>query len=49
MAVMIYNRWAEGDYGALCAMAMVQVFFVGSVIFLVGYVFKVDISRSLSQ
>lgn len=49
MAVMIFNRWAEGDYSALCAMAMVQVLFIGSVTFLVGYVFKVDISRSLSQ
>ncbi len=49
MAVMIYNRWAEGDYGPLCAMAMLQVFFIGSVTFLVGYIFKVDISRSLSQ
>lgn len=49
MAVMIYNRWAEGDYGPLCAMAMAQVFFIGAVIFLVGYIFKVDISRSLAQ
>jgi iron(III) transport system permease protein len=49
MAVMIFNRWSEGDYGELSAMAMVQVFFIGTVIFLVGYIFKVDISRSLSK
>jgi energy-converting hydrogenase Eha subunit C len=46
---MIFNRWSEGDYGELSAMAMVQVFFIGTVIFLVGYIFKVDISRSLSK
>jgi iron(III) transport system permease protein len=49
MAVMIYNRWIEGDYNALCAMAMIQIFFTGFVIFLVGYMFKIDISRSVSQ
>jgi len=46
LAVLIYNRWAEGDYSALCAMAVVQVFFIGAVIFLAGYVFKVDIART---
>ncbi|MCB1546640.1 MAG: iron ABC transporter permease [Hyphomicrobiaceae bacterium] len=48
LSVLIYNRWAEGDYTALSAMAMIQVLVVGLVIFLAGYLFKVDITRSQS-
>jgi iron(III) transport system permease protein len=46
LSVLIYNRWAEGDYNALAAMAMVQVLLMTVVIVLIGRVFKIDLSRS---
>jgi iron(III) transport system permease protein len=46
LSVLIYNRWAEGDYNALAAMAMLQVLLMTVVIVLIGHVFKIDLSRS---
>lgn len=46
LSVLIYNRWAEGDYNALAAMAMIQVALMALVIFIIGRVFKIDLSRN---
>lgn len=46
LSVLIYNRWAEGDYNALAAMAMIQVVLMMIVIVLIGRMFKIDLSRS---
>lgn len=45
LSVLIYNRWAEGDYNALAAMAMVQVVMMAVIIFIVSRIFKISISR----
>jgi iron(III) transport system permease protein len=46
LSVLIYNRWAEGDYNAIAAMAMLQVALMTVVIVLIGRIFKIDLSRS---
>jgi iron(III) transport system permease protein len=46
LSVLIYNRWAEGDYNALAAMAMVQVVMMVVVILIVTRTFKINLSRT---
>lgn len=46
LSVLIYNRWAEGDYNALAAMSMVQVVMMVVVIVAVTRIFKINLSRT---
>lgn len=46
LSVLIYNRWAEGDYNALAAMAVTQIGLMAMVIIGVSLVFKVNLSRT---
>ncbi len=48
LAVLIFNRWDEGDWSSMAALSMIQVFFIGTVVFLAGYIFRVDITKSQS-
>lgn len=48
LAVLIFNRWDEGDWSSMAALSMIQVFFIGTVVFLAGYLFRVDITKSQS-
>ncbi len=45
LSVLMYNRWAEGDYNALSAMAMVQVVMMTVIIFAISRFFKISISK----
>jgi iron(III) transport system permease protein len=45
LSVLMYNRWAEGDYNALSAMAMVQVLMMTVIIFAISRIFKISISK----
>jgi iron(III) transport system permease protein len=45
LSVLMYNRWAEGDYNALSAMAMVQVVMMAVIILAVSRIFKISISK----
>jgi len=46
LSVMIYNRWEEGDYTALSAMAMTQVAFIAIVMVGMGFLFRIDLTKS---
>lgn len=46
LSVLIYNRWSEGDYNVLAAMAMIQVAMMFAIILIVTRLFKVNLSRT---
>lgn len=46
LPVLVYNKFEEGQYPTLAAMAMLQVVFIATVVFIVSRVFRVDVTRT---
>lgn len=46
LPVLVYNKYVEGQYTQLAAMAMLQVIFMAVVIIFVSRVFRVDVTRT---
>lgn len=46
LPVLVYNKYEEGQYTQLAAMAMLQVIFMAVVIIFVSRVFRVDVTRT---
>lgn len=46
LPVLVYNKYEEGQYTQLAAMAMLQVIFMAAVIIFVSRVFRVDVTRT---
>lgn len=46
LPVLVYNKYEEGQYPELAAMAMIQVVFIAAVVLIVSRVFRVDVTRT---
>lgn len=46
LPVLVYNKYEEGQYPTLSAMAMIQIFFIATVVFIVSRVFRVDVTKT---
>jgi iron(III) transport system permease protein len=46
LSVLIYNRWGEGQSSALASLSILQLFLTGAVVFLAGFIFKVDVAKA---
>ena len=47
LSVLIFNLWYEGNYPVLCAISMLQIVLIGSLLFIVTKLFKIEIFKTI--